>query len=230
MLSLFDPIRGLDYLSLLLKLVTASLCGGAIGMERLLKNRRAGIRTHILVSLGGAVAAVTGHFLYLELGLPADVTRISGQVITGLGFIGAGTILVTKDLSIKGLTTAAGIWVSGIVGIAVGSGFYEGGLLVTILLLITQTVIARMDPAIRAGEKTVPSVQYSDHAALEQIVKRCREDRMAIRDVRVCRTPDLKTELSAMITLQGDAPTSEQIERLRRLPGVAGLECAKTHF
>ena len=122
MLHFFDPLRNMDFISLLARLLLAVFCGTAIGLERSAKNRPAGFRTHILVCLGGAVAAVTGHFIYLGMGLPADVTRLSGQIITGLGFIGAGTIIVTKTMTIKGLTTAAGLWTTGVIGISLGSG------------------------------------------------------------------------------------------------------------
>ncbi len=110
MLHLFDTLRNLNFISLLTQLLLAVFCGAAIGLERSAKNRPAGFRTHILVCLGGAVAAATGHFIYLGLGLPADVTRLSGQIITGLGFIGVGNIIVTKTMTVKGLTTAAGLW------------------------------------------------------------------------------------------------------------------------
>ena len=122
MLSLFDGIRDLTPWNVVLRMVIASLLGTLIGLERSAKNRTAGFRTHILVCLGGAIAAMTGLYIYMELNLPADVSRISGQVITGLGFIGAGAIIVTKKLTIKGLTTAAGLWTTGIVGLAIGSG------------------------------------------------------------------------------------------------------------
>ncbi|MBO5497463.1 MAG: MgtC/SapB family protein [Oscillospiraceae bacterium] len=95
MLSVLDPLRGVGFGPLLMKLLLSIACGALIGLERSAKNRPAGFRTHILVCLSGTVAAVTGHYLYLVLHLPADITRLSGQVITGLGFIGAGTIIVT---------------------------------------------------------------------------------------------------------------------------------------
>ena len=85
MLTIFDPLRNLTFVSLLARLLTAVFCGTCIGLERSAKNRPAGFRTHILVCLGGAVASLTGHYMYLGLKLPADITRLSGQVITGLG-------------------------------------------------------------------------------------------------------------------------------------------------
>ena len=125
MLSIFDGVRALGLPAIVLKMVLSCLCGALIGLERSAKNRPAGLRAHILVCLGAAVASLTGLYLYLGLEVPSDISRISGQVISGLGFIGAGTIVITKKLSIKGLTTAAGLWTTGIIGLALGSGYYE---------------------------------------------------------------------------------------------------------
>ena len=96
MLTFLDNFRNLDFLSVIIKIVAVLVCGMAIGLERSAKNRPAGFRTHVLVCLGSAMAAMTGQYILLVLNLPTDITRISAQVITGLGFIGAGTILITK--------------------------------------------------------------------------------------------------------------------------------------
>ena len=223
MLAVFDAIRGMDYLSLFFRLLIAALCGAAIGMERSLKNRPAGLRTHILVCLGGAVAAVTGHYLYLGLHLPADITRMSGQVITGLGFIGAGTILVTKSLSVKGLTTAAGIWTVGIIGIAVGSGYYEGGILATALVLLTQTLIARLDKRIQASPKYTLTVRYNEKSTLGEVMRRCGEQHLAIRSFHVQKDPSGEAFFIAEITLQGGEATPSQLDGIRQLPDVVSL-------
>lgn len=138
MLSIFDPIRNLDFLSVLVKLLLSFICGGIIGMERSYKRRPAGLRTHILICLGATLTTLTGHYIYLNLGLPTDVSRIGAQVVSGLGFIGAGTIIVTKKQKVIGLTTAAGLWASGIIGLAIGSGFFEGALMATLIVMLVE--------------------------------------------------------------------------------------------
>ena len=129
MLSIFNGLRAVNTLSVAVRMLLALLLGGAVGLERSYKNRPAGFRTHMLVCIGTCTASLTGHYLYLNLNLPADISRLGAQVISGLGFIGAGTIIVTKEHSVKGLTTAAGLWACGIVGLACGAGFYEGAVL-----------------------------------------------------------------------------------------------------
>ena len=92
----------------------------------------------MLVATGAAVASLTGQFIHLGMSMPTDVTRISAAVISGLSFLGVGTIIVTRSYSVKGLTTAAGLWATGIVGIAAGLGFYEGAVITGVLVLISE--------------------------------------------------------------------------------------------
>lgn len=223
MLSFFDPVRGMDYLSVLLRLLTATLCGAAIGIERSMKNRPAGFRTHILVCLGGAVAAVTAHFIYLVLQLPTDVTRLGGQVITGLGFIGAGTIIVTKKMSIKGLTTAAGLWTTGIVGLAAGSGFYEGALLGTALVLLTESTLARLGARIRPRPEFALDLLYNDKDALTATMRYCKDKRMSIRNLQMQTLEDGYAAYEATIILRGSIKPYELIEQLSKMPGIVSV-------
>ncbi|MBQ8994664.1 MAG: MgtC/SapB family protein, partial [Oscillospiraceae bacterium] len=144
MLQIVDPFRGVDLFSVLIKLVLAVVLGSAIGMERSYKNRPAGVRTHMLVSSGAAIASMTGIYLYLVAGVPTDITRISASVVSGLSFLGVGTIIVTKNYSVKGLTTAAGLWVSGIIGLCIGAGFYEGAIVSTALVLFTEGILSKI--------------------------------------------------------------------------------------
>ena len=149
MLNSITTARGLSFGPVLLRMVLAFLCGSAIGFERSYKNRPAGFRTHILVCIAAAALSMTGLYLYLNLGLPTDISRLGAQVVSGLGFIGAGTIIVTRNRNVKGLTTAAGLWATGIIGLALGSGFYEGGMLATALVLLTETVFSRLGARIK---------------------------------------------------------------------------------
>ena len=96
-------------------MILAFACGTVIGLERSYRNKPAGFRTHTLVCLAACIASLTGLYLYLIAHLPTDVSRIGAQIISGLGFLGAGTIVVTKRNTVKGLTTAAGIWTTGII-------------------------------------------------------------------------------------------------------------------
>ena len=185
MLELFDPLLGMDAPSVFLRMALAVLCGAVIGLERSYKNRPAGIRTHILICVGATVASVTGLYLYLNAHLPADISRIGAQVVSGLGFIGAGTIIVTNRHTIKGLTTAAGLWASGIIGLALGAGYYEGGLAATALVLITEIVFPRVSANIPHMPEFKLMLRYRHKLALDRVMRYCKDKRLAITNLRV---------------------------------------------
>lgn len=116
-------------LTAVFRLIVASLCGAMIGLERELKGRPAGLKTFSLVCVGATLAMITNEYIsrYLSGG-SGDAARMAAQVISGIGFLGAGTIMVTGGNQVKGLTTAAALWVTASVGIAIGAGFYFGGI------------------------------------------------------------------------------------------------------
>ena len=119
------------------RLLLAAFLGAIIGIEREVKKRAAGFRTHIIVSVGICFIMLIGVDGFEELyGKGWDASRLAGQVISGIGFLGAGTILQKKN-AVSGLTTAASLWLSAAIGLAVGIGYYEGALIATIICLIT---------------------------------------------------------------------------------------------
>src|SRR5438046_8799342 len=130
-----------DWTEALLRLVLAAVLGGAIGIEREIREREAGLRTHMLVSVGSALFTIVsayGFHEFLTSGqsvVRADPTRIAAQIVTGIGFLGAGAI-IRQGLSIRGLTTAATLWVVAAVGLAVGAGYYSGALITTAIVLL----------------------------------------------------------------------------------------------
>lgn len=118
----------------IVRILLAAFCGAFIGIERGRKHRPAGLRTHMLVCVAAALVMVTNEQLIQAYGT-GDPTRMGAQVISGIGFLGAGTILTDKQNRIRGLTTAAGLWASACVGLAIGGGYYIGGLLTCLLIL-----------------------------------------------------------------------------------------------
>ena len=117
MLTFFDFIRDMTVPAVAIRVVISVICGGVIGLEREYKRRPAGFRTHILICLGAAMTTLTGQFLVLVMHSNTDMSRLGAQVVAGIGFIGAGCIIVTKRRRVKGLTTAAGLWATAIVGL-----------------------------------------------------------------------------------------------------------------
>jgi len=127
------------------RLLLALVLGGLIGLERGRHGRAAGLRTHVLVSLGACMTALIGLYIHQELGIQEQVTRIAAQVISGIGFLGAGTILVKNQSVITGLTTAAGVWCTAAIGIALGYGFYSGAILCALIAMVTATLLSRLE-------------------------------------------------------------------------------------
>ncbi|NMB97598.1 MAG: MgtC/SapB family protein [Clostridiaceae bacterium] len=138
--------RVIYMLEILGRLVLALMLGGIIGFEREIENRPAGFRTHILVCMGAALVMITSEYIYRELipGRDVDLTRMGAQVISGIGFLGAGTI-IREGFNVKGLTTAASLWAVSCVGLAVGIGFIEGAVTATILIYITLIVLKKIE-------------------------------------------------------------------------------------
>lgn len=127
------------------RILLATLLGGIIGMERSRHGRDAGLRTHIFICLGSAMTALIGIYCHDILGYNLDPLRISAQVVSGIGFLGAGTILVKNSSKVTGLTTAAGMWATAAIGIATGVGFYEAAVLCAILCVLTAALFTRLE-------------------------------------------------------------------------------------
>ena len=136
-----STLPSLNWDESLLRLALAAVLGGLIGVERELREREAGLRTHLLVALGSALFTIVGAYgfdAFLNTGasvVRADPTRIAAQIVTGIGFLGAGAI-IRQGLSVRGLTTAATLWVVAAVGLAAGAGYYSVAVITTALVLI----------------------------------------------------------------------------------------------
>ena len=141
-----DWLRSPDELAVvLIKLTLAAIIGGVIGMERGKQGRAAGMRTHILVTVGAALTVMIGLFANTVLGYTLDPPRISAQVISGIGFLGVGTILLKGRFQITGLTTAAGLWCTASIGLAIGVGFYEGAIFAFLLMVLVVRLLHKLE-------------------------------------------------------------------------------------
>ena len=164
MLSFLDPYRGITFTAVLIRLTLALLLGGLLGLERIRKRRPAGIRTYMLVCIGAALTMMLGQYQAQMLvtdwsgaasTIQPDISRFSAQVINGIGFLGAGTVLVTGKQEVKGLTTAAGLWACACMGIAIGAGFYECVILAFVLIFLCNRVFPYIETAIVENARNV---------------------------------------------------------------------------
>lgn len=133
-----------------IRILLAGICGSVIGLERRKRFKDAGIRTHLILAIGCAVIMIVSKYAFSDT-LDYDSARVASNIITGVGFLGAGVIFV-KSGSVRGLTTAAGIWTTAAIGMAIGAGFYLLGIAVTILLVVIQLLLYRLVPALESIE------------------------------------------------------------------------------
>lgn len=139
-------LHDFNTVTVIIRILLAALAGAFIGLEREFRSRPAGIRTHMLVSLGAALTTMIGIYAIEKLGLSLDPLRIGAQVISGIGFLGAGTILLRRGgTAITGLTSAAGLWTTASIGLAIGIGFYEGALVTILAVVIVFTIVGRLE-------------------------------------------------------------------------------------
>ena len=176
--------RELTQQEVVIRILAAILIGGLIGLERGMKNRPAGLRTYMLVCIGSCLVMMTNQYAFQHTGA-GDSMRLGAQVISGIGFLGAGTIVVTRHNQIKGLTTAAGLWASAGLGLALGIGFYEGaitaGIGVYVILSIIQGLDYRVHKRIRIFEICV---ELDNRVSVNEFLKAIRKLDLRIEDIQ----------------------------------------------
>ncbi len=210
-----------------IRLVLALFCGGIIGIEREKKRRPAGFRTHILICIGAAMATLTSQYIALELGGNTDLARLGAQVIAGIGFIGAGTIIVTKRRQVKGLTTAAGLWTAAIVGLCCGAGFIEGALITTAIVIVVEILLIRFEYFVsRQSQSCNLYVEYVNNGKLGGIVDEIKANGARINDMQLTKLSGDSENFCVVFNLQTTRKRNiEQIMTLlAKLDGVVAVE------
>ena len=224
MFEFFDAYRDLTMMSITLRMVLSVLCGGFIGLERTYKRHDAGFRTHILICLGACMTTLIGQYLSLTLGYYTDITRLGAQVIAGVGFIGAGAIIVTQREQVKGLTTAAGLWASAIVGLSLGAGFFEGGLYTTLLILFTELCLSKLEYYIfRHSKEMNLYLEYVDSSTLELILTLFRTKGITVQNMEVTRSKGSERHNAGallLIRLNDTIAPKELLIRLNEMDGI----------
>lgn len=217
--KLIDLITDFNWLSVILRLVLAVILGGCIGSERGRHGRAAGLRTHILICVGAAMTSLTGLFVSETVGDSGDVFRISAQVISGIGFLGVGTILVRNNAVVTGLTTAAGLWATAAIGIAVGYGFYGGCIIATGICIFTATALSRFEKK----RKNVLHLyaEISDMSRTGDIVREVKEmtDGCAALDITFPKS-NCQGHVGLIIFIRNAPQTADFTKRIEQLEGV----------
>ena len=220
-------IREITQLSIVVRILASIIVGGLIGVERGMKNRPAGLRTYMLVCVGSCLIMLTNQFIYQTTGA-GDPMRLGAQVVSGIGFLGAGTIVVTKHNQIKGLTTAAGLSASAGVGLAFGVGFYEGALTAAIGIYSILTILQRWEKRLHKRVRTLDVyIELLAAVPLSEFIQNIRTLDFHIEDVQFEQDSTLEANTRAIVlTLKAQKREDHLIllDRIRRLEGVVHLE------
>lgn len=200
--------------------------GGILGMERGRKHRPAGMRTYMIVCMASALVMITGEYIYSLYGI-GDPARLGAQVISGIGFLGAGTIIVTSR-QVKGLTTAAGLWACACMGLAVGAGFYTGGVICGLLILLVQTVVHHIDRYFSLHSKNLFFfAEFKSMEYLGAFIDRMREADLRLHDIEINKSRETVADfVGATFWIQTPGPCNhvEMIHMLSCQKGVKYLE------
>lgn len=220
-------LREFNTVSVIVRMLLAVICGGFIGVEREHKRRPAGFRTHTLVCLGAAMTTLTSQFL-LTNGWNTDPARLGAQVVAGIGFIGAGTIIVTRRRQVKGLTTAAGLWVSAIIGLAIGAGFYEAAVIATVFVLVAEILLSKIEWFISSKAKNVNIyIEYTETESIAEIAEEIKKLGVGIQDIEITRARAAEGPMmSAIFALQlGNKTKRENVmSQIQEIKGVLSIE------
>lgn len=222
----FD-FHSINLLTVTIRLLLAVLLGGLIGFERGKKRRPAGFRTHMLVCIGATLAMLTNMYIFENI-FTGDPTRLAAQVISGIGFLGAGTIIITGRSQVKGLTTAAGLWAAGIIGLAIGVGFYEGAILGTAFILISIGVFHGLDGFLNRNSKIMDLYgEFESMKDATSFLKYIRKSDYRTYDLQVNHSGGIESNMVVlMLTLRSQKNMDHEsvIEELKNNNRVKFLE------
>ena len=210
---------GLSHWEITLRLLLAAVYGGLIGMERHQNGKPVGRRTHAIICLSGSIIAIIGLCGFENLdGFTRDPTRLPVGVLTGLGFLGAGVIWQDKG-GVKGLTTAAGLWTSAIIGLTFGGGFYEGGILATVFIMLAELVFSRIEYRVL---ENVPEInlymEYEGKHCLDDVLQLYRSCNIKVLNIQITRSAE-NGEHNACAIFSLRLPRSCGVEKLLTLVG-----------
>lgn len=213
----FPGLIELSVATVLLRLLLAVLCGGAVGMERERKGRPAGFRTHILVCVGAALCMMTNQYLLQYIG-QTDTARLGAGVLTGISFLGAGTIMVTGQRQVKGLTTAAGLWTSAAMGLAIGVGFYEAALIACLVVFVVERVLRDVGRRPQRVKRMELYLELQDTPAMGEVIAALRKQDWRVDDIEIIKPETAeKPTLIAIVSLRrGEAVGAEELLTMLR--------------
>lgn len=225
-MDLFAGLRVFGFESIVLRLLGALFCGAMVGVDREMRNKKAGLKTHVLVCLGAALCVIVSECVILgREGVTTDATRVAANVVTGVGFLCAATLWTRGNGSLHGLTTAAGLWTTAIIGLACGAGWLEVGLLAAVIVLVVFAVLGRADAYIeRISRGFDLYAEIVDYEAVPRLLDVLHAHGVRFSGLQVSKSPvgTAVVQLSAVTPHLGEKESLAQ--SLRELECVRYLE------
>lgn len=219
----YPLLAHINIVSVSLRLLLSIVLGGILGIERGRKRRPAGFRTYVVVCIGSTLAMLTNQYLYEYLNAP-DPSRIAAQVVSGIGFLGAGTIMVTGHSQVKGLTTAAGLWGAAALGLAIGCGFYTGAVLGCLCLFIAMQVLHTIDTYLMRNAKCMlVYVEFKDIKCISRFLGYLRANQINACEMEMNRVKGQKDSSVSIITNLQLPKKKEHIVIIEKLSDIDGV-------
>ncbi len=218
-----EMLREINLLSIVLRLLIAILVGGILGLERERKNRPAGFRTYMLVCVGSALVMMTNQYVFQMYDV-SDPVRMGAQVISGIGFLGAGTIIVTGRNKIKGITTAAGLWTAACCGLAIGIGFYEGALIGGAAIFLIVAAMQGFDRRIRRHARYLDLyLEFEQNYLLSEFMTFAKAANIELYDIHLEHSERAVTVILTVCS-RVKRPHNEVVQLISSAPGLQFIE------
>lgn len=227
MFDFSSDLNSINDTTIILRLTLAVVLGGIIGFERGRSGRPAGLRTHILVCLGATLAMMTNQYIFQEWNV-SDPTRMAAQVISGIGFLGAGTILVTGRHQVKGLTTAAGLWSTACMGLAIGIGFYKAAVVACLMIAFATVVLHRFDNFLLSKSRIMDLyIEFNNNVPITNVLDALKALQVHIETIELVKpTYGANAQLAAIIMIRLKNRKT-RVDFIAKVCGLEGVEFAE---
>ncbi len=224
---MLEQLRDINIYSIIVRIIFALLIGGILGIERGHKKRPAGFRTYMLVCVGATLVMMTNQYVF-QVFNTSDPVRMGAQVVSGIGFLGAGTILVTGRNQVKGITTAAGLWTAACSGLAIGIGFYEGALVGAFAIIFIMAAMHNIDSYIHLHSRVMEFyIEMDNTLPFSEFLKYSRRQALNVTDIQMNVNKYQDTGLTtAFLSISGQKKMSHNdiLTILENAPGIHYIE------
>ena len=215
----------LSFATITIRLLLAAVIGAVIGIERAAHEQPAGARTHMIICVGAAMAILVNQYIQQSVYSGSDPARMGAQVISGIGFLGVGTIMVTGKNKVRGLSTAAGLWASGCLGLAAGIGFYSGAIMGGIIVFITMSFIRRLGDGTFSKYKSVYfGIELENADKIDGFIEEMKETEFTIKKMDVTQINQAMATVSVAISIPKRVGYTDIIKDISKMPGVSSVQ------